>query len=133
GKQIKSVVGFTAGGFYDRWARLLARFMPKYIPGNPDMIVQNMPGAGSVVATNYVYNVAKPDGLTIGYPSNGIGRGPRRSGNSYLRYPCLKNFFHNCLITNDLKATKARYPPQAAFNSVTCFRSFHPSIRRRWI
>jgi tripartite-type tricarboxylate transporter receptor subunit TctC len=46
GKQIKSVVGFTAGGFYDRWARLLARFMPKYIPGNPEMIVQNMPGAG---------------------------------------------------------------------------------------
>src|SRR5262245_42769349 len=72
GKQIKSVVGFTAGGFYDRWARLLARFMPKYIPGNPEMIVQNMPGAGSVVATNHVYNVAKPDGLTIGYPSNGI-------------------------------------------------------------
>src|SRR4029450_1488873 len=72
GKQIKSVVGFTAGGFYDRWARLLARFMPKYIPGNPEMIVQNMPGAGSVVATNYVYSVAKPDGLTIGYPSNGI-------------------------------------------------------------
>ena len=72
GKQIKSVVGFTASGFYDRWARLLARFMPKYIPGNPEMIVQNMPGAGSVVATNYVYSVAKPDGLTIGYPSNGI-------------------------------------------------------------
>src|SRR5262245_45075971 len=72
GKQIKSIVGFTAGGFYDRWARLLARFMPKYIPGNPEMIVQNMPGAGSVVAVNYVYNVAKPDGLAIGYPSNGI-------------------------------------------------------------
>ena len=72
GKQIKAVVGFTAGGFYDRWARLLARYMPKYISGNPEMIVQNMPGAGSVVAVNYVYNVAKPDGLTIGYPSNGI-------------------------------------------------------------
>ena len=72
GKQIKVVVGFTAGGFYDRWARLLSRYMPKYIPGNPEMIVQNMPGAGSVVATNYVYSVAKPDGLTIGFPSNGI-------------------------------------------------------------
>lgn len=44
GKTIKIVVGFTSGGFYDRWARLLARHLPKYIPGNPDMIVQNMPG-----------------------------------------------------------------------------------------
>ena len=69
GKQIKVVVGFTSGGFYDRWARLLSRHMPKHIPGNPEMIVQNMPGAGSVVATNYVYSVAKPDGLTIGFPS----------------------------------------------------------------
>ena len=72
GKQIKVVVGFTTGGFYDRWARLLARYMPKYIPGNPSFIVQNMPGAGSVVAANYVYSVAKPDGLTIGFPSSGI-------------------------------------------------------------
>ena len=72
GKQIKVVVGFTTGGFYDRWARLLARYMPKYIPGNPTFVVQNMPGAGSVIATNYVYSVAKPDGLTIGFPSSGI-------------------------------------------------------------
>ena len=72
GKQIKVVVGFTPGGFYDRWARLLSRYMPKYIPGNPSFIVQNMPGAGSVVAANYIYAVAKPDGLTIGFPSSGI-------------------------------------------------------------
>jgi tripartite-type tricarboxylate transporter receptor subunit TctC len=72
GKSIKVVVGFTTGGFYDRWARLLSRHMPEHIPGNPEMLVQNMPGAGSVIATNYVYNVAKPDGLTIGFPSNSI-------------------------------------------------------------
>src|ERR671915_1933613 len=66
GKQVKVVVGFTTGGFYDRWARLLSRYMPKYIPGNPSFVVQNMPGAGSVIAANYVYGVAKPDGLTIG-------------------------------------------------------------------
>lgn len=72
GKTIKIAVGFTPGGFYDRWARLLSRYMPKYIPGNPEMIVQNMPGAGSVIATNYVYNVAKPDGLTMGMPASGI-------------------------------------------------------------
>lgn len=72
GKQIRVIVGFTTGGFYDRWARLLARYMPKYIPGNPSFIVQNMPGAGSVVAANYVYSVAKPDGLTIGFPSSAL-------------------------------------------------------------
>ena len=53
GKTIRIVVGFTSGGFYDRWARLLARFMPKYIPGKPEMIVQNMPGAGGLIAANY--------------------------------------------------------------------------------
>ena len=72
GKTVKVVVGFTTGGFYDRWARVLSRYMPKHIPGNPNFIVQNMPGAGSVIAANYVYSVAKPDGLTIGFPSNGI-------------------------------------------------------------
>ena len=72
GKTIRIIVGFTPGGFYDRWARLLARHMPKYIPGNPEMIVQNMPGASSVIAANYVYNVAKPDGLTVGMPINSL-------------------------------------------------------------
>jgi len=72
GKQVKVVVGFTTGGFYDRWARLLSRYMPKYIPGHPSFVVQNMPGAGSIVATNFVYGVAKPDGLTISFPSNAI-------------------------------------------------------------
>ena len=71
-KTVRIVVGFTPGGFYDRWARLLARHMGKHIPGNPEIIVQNMPGAGSVIAANYVYSVAKPDGLTLGMPSANI-------------------------------------------------------------
>jgi tripartite-type tricarboxylate transporter receptor subunit TctC len=66
GQSIKIVVGFTSGGFYDRWSRLLARYVPKYLPGNPEMIVQNLPGAGGLIAANHMYNVAKPDGLTIG-------------------------------------------------------------------
>jgi tripartite-type tricarboxylate transporter receptor subunit TctC len=65
GKTIRIFVGFTPGGFYDRWARLYSRYMPKYIPGSPEIIVQNMPGAGSLVAANHVYNVAKPDGLSL--------------------------------------------------------------------
>ncbi|MGH7843919.1 MAG: Bug family tripartite tricarboxylate transporter substrate binding protein [Candidatus Binatia bacterium] len=68
GKTIRLVVGSPPGGFYDRAARLLARHMGKQIPGNPEIIVQNMPGAGSLVATNYIYSVAKGDGLTVGMP-----------------------------------------------------------------
>jgi tripartite-type tricarboxylate transporter receptor subunit TctC len=72
GKTIRVVVGFTSGGFYDRWSRLLARFVPKHLPGNPEMIVQNMPGAGGLIAANHVYTVARPDGLTIGMTSYGM-------------------------------------------------------------
>ena len=65
-KTIRIVVGYSAGSMYDLWARLIAQHMGKYIPGNPSFIVQNMSGAGSMIAANYIYNVAKPDGLTIG-------------------------------------------------------------------
>jgi tripartite-type tricarboxylate transporter receptor subunit TctC len=71
GKSIKVLVGFTSGGFYDRWSRLLARYVPKYLPGNPEMVVQNMPGAGGLIAANNVYSVAKPDGLTLAMLSYG--------------------------------------------------------------
>jgi tripartite-type tricarboxylate transporter receptor subunit TctC len=66
GKTIRIVVGYLPGDGYDLWARLFARHMDRYIPGHPNIIVQNMPGAGSVIAANYVYSAAKPDGLTIG-------------------------------------------------------------------
>ena len=66
GKTITVIVGSAPGGLYDLWGRLFARTMGKYIPGNPNMLVQNMPGAGSLVAGNYLFGVAKPDGLTIG-------------------------------------------------------------------
>ena len=71
-KTIRIVVGFTAGGLYDQYARVLARHMGKYLPGNPNFIVQNMPGAGSLTATNYTYGVAKADGLTLAMPGSGI-------------------------------------------------------------
>jgi tripartite-type tricarboxylate transporter receptor subunit TctC len=66
GKTIKIVVGNLAGDAYDLWARIFAQHMGKYIPGNPNFIVQNMTGAGGLTAANYVYAVAKPDGLTLG-------------------------------------------------------------------
>jgi tripartite-type tricarboxylate transporter receptor subunit TctC len=71
GKTIKIIVGFTPGGFYDRWARLFAQHLPKYIPGNPEMVVQNMPGAGGLISANHMYSVASPDGLTLGMISYG--------------------------------------------------------------
>src|ERR1051325_3377279 len=66
GKTIRVVVGSSAGGGYDLSARLMAQHIGKHIPGNPSVVVQNMPGAGGAVAANYIYAVAKPDGLTLG-------------------------------------------------------------------
>jgi tripartite-type tricarboxylate transporter receptor subunit TctC len=66
GKTITILAGTGAGNVYDLYARLFARHMGKYIPGNPDIIVQNMAGAASMIAANHLSNVSKPDGLTIG-------------------------------------------------------------------
>lgn len=66
GKTIRFVVGFAAGGGYDLAARIMGRHITKHIPGNPTVVVENMTGAGSLIAANYVANSAKPDGLTVG-------------------------------------------------------------------
>ncbi|MEA2984593.1 MAG: hypothetical protein QOD94_847 [Alphaproteobacteria bacterium] len=65
GKTVSMVVGTPAGGGYDIYARLLVRHLAKHIPGNPTIIVQNRPGAGSVVAANYIYEVAPQDGTVV--------------------------------------------------------------------
>lgn len=72
GKTIALVVGYKPGGGYDTYARLLAKHLPKYVPGNPTVIIQNMPGANSIIAANHLYGVAKPDGLTIATFNNGL-------------------------------------------------------------
>ena len=66
GKVISLIVGYGPGGGYDLFARMMARYLGKYIPGNPSIVVQSMPGAGSLRATNFLYNVAARNGLTIG-------------------------------------------------------------------
>ena len=66
GKTIRFVVGFAAGGGYDLAARIVGRHIGKHIPGNPAIVVENMTGAGSLIAANYTYNSAKPDGLFVG-------------------------------------------------------------------
>jgi len=66
GKHIDFVVGGNAGGGYDIYSRAIGRYLGTYIPGNPAIVVRNMPGAGSIIATRYLYNQASKDGLTIG-------------------------------------------------------------------
>ncbi len=72
GKTIRIVVGTSAGGGFDTYTRTIARHMPKHIPGQPTIIVENMPGAGHLIGANHVYKVAKPDGLTIGHFQGGL-------------------------------------------------------------
>jgi tripartite-type tricarboxylate transporter receptor subunit TctC len=67
GKAIRIIVGTAPGGGYDTYTRLIARHFGKYIPGDPTIIVDNMPGAGGLVSANHLFKVAKPDGLTIGH------------------------------------------------------------------
>jgi tripartite-type tricarboxylate transporter receptor subunit TctC len=72
GKQLRMIVGSDSGGGYDAYARLIARHWPDFIPGHPTMIVQNMPGAGSLKAMNYIGSGAPADGTVIGAPQNQI-------------------------------------------------------------
>jgi tripartite-type tricarboxylate transporter receptor subunit TctC len=76
GKQIELVVGSGPGGGYDTYGRLLARHLPRYLPGNPTVVVQNMPGAGGLRAANYLYNVAPKDGTAIGIVGRGMAMEP---------------------------------------------------------
>jgi len=66
GKNIRFIVGFSAGGGYDAYTRNVARYISRYIPGHPSTVVENMDGAGSVIAVNYTYNKGSKDGLTVG-------------------------------------------------------------------
>jgi tripartite-type tricarboxylate transporter receptor subunit TctC len=80
GRSITILVGFTAGGGYDLYARLLGRHMGRHIPGNPTIVVQNMPGAGSMKAAQFVYGIAAKDGLTLATVSRGGVTDPLLSG-----------------------------------------------------
>jgi tripartite-type tricarboxylate transporter receptor subunit TctC len=72
GKTVRIVVGFSAGGGFDIYSRAISRHLNKHLPGNPSVIVENMTGAGSLVAANHVFKVAKPDGLTLGNINGGL-------------------------------------------------------------
>jgi tripartite-type tricarboxylate transporter receptor subunit TctC len=89
GKQINFVVSADAGNSYDTFARLLARHLAKHIPGEPHILVQNMPGAGGLRATNWLFNVAPRDGLTIGMINNTLAFDPLY-GNRLAQFEAVK-------------------------------------------
>ena len=72
GKQIRFIVGTAAGQDYDSWARLLGRHLPRFLPGNPSFVVENMPGAGHILATNFLFNLAPHDGSAVGMVSRNM-------------------------------------------------------------
>ena len=76
GKTVTMIVGYSAGGGYDIYARAVARHMSEHIPGAPKVIVQNMPGAGSIASANYLYNVAAKDGTVFGTFGRGVPMEP---------------------------------------------------------
>jgi tripartite-type tricarboxylate transporter receptor subunit TctC len=81
GKQIKLLIGFSAVSYgYDTYGRLLARYLPKHLPGNPTIIVQNRPGAGSLNLANYLYNAAPKDGSEIALIGRGVAMDPLLNG-----------------------------------------------------
>lgn len=76
GKTVSLYVGYSAGGGYDVYARLVSRYLGKHIPGNPTVVVQNMPGAGSLRAANWIFNVAPKDGTVFGTVARGAAFDP---------------------------------------------------------
>jgi len=89
GKTIRIVNYSKPGDSYDAWARLLSRHMSRYIPGNPAIIVENLPGAGGLIALNDVYTRAKPDGLTLLFPPRHFAI-PQLVGEKNVRYDANK-------------------------------------------
>ena len=82
GKTVTLIVGYSSGGGYDTYARILARHIGKHIPGQPNVVVQNMPGAGSLRAANYLFNVAPKDGSVFGMFSRGMAMEPLIGGSA---------------------------------------------------
>jgi tripartite-type tricarboxylate transporter receptor subunit TctC len=89
GKSVELLIGYSGGGGYDVYARLLARHMSKHIPGNPNIVPRNMPGAGSLVLANWLYNVAPKDGSVFGIIGRGTGFDPIL-GNDAAKFDAIK-------------------------------------------
>ena len=116
GKVITLIVGFTPGANVDAVARLLAKHLPKHIPGKPSIIVQNNPGGGSRMATNYLYEQAAPDGLTIGTFSRGfpivqVVYGPKGKKDTGVRFDLSKfSWIGSPVVESEVFAIRSDLP-----------------------
>ena len=90
GKNVQLVIGYATGGGYDDYARMLGRHIGRHIPGNPTVVVQNMPGAGSIRAANYLYNIAPKDGTVFGGFARGIFLDPLLGRAEAMRFTPAK-------------------------------------------
>jgi tripartite-type tricarboxylate transporter receptor subunit TctC len=90
GKTVTVLIGYTPGGGYDNYAREIARYMGRYIPGNPTLVPQNMPGAGSLQLANYLYNVAPKDGTVFGIFGRGLPMDPLLQPGSGAQFDASK-------------------------------------------
>jgi len=117
GKSVRIIVGFSAGGGYDQYSRLIARHLSKYIPGNPGIVVENMAGAGSIIAANNVYNVAAKDGTVIGNISGPIIL-EQLFANPAVQFDLAKFRYLAVPVSETYVAVVTRKPGVTKFNEV---------------
>ena len=101
GKTIRIIVGLAPGGGYDTYARVVARHLGRHIPGNPAVVVENMPGAGSLISANHLFKVAKADGLTVGKFSGSLILG-QVLGQPGIEFDGRKFEFIGAAVTEDV-------------------------------
>jgi tripartite-type tricarboxylate transporter receptor subunit TctC len=107
GKTLRLVVGLAPGGGFDTYARAIGRHLGKHIPGAPTVIVDNMPGAGSIVLTNHLYKVAKPDGLMVGHFNGAIILG-QVLGQSGIEFDARKFEYVGAAVKEDVVCSLAK-------------------------
>lgn len=117
GKTVRIVVGFSAGGGYDQYSRVIARHLSKYIPGNPAVIVDNMAGAGSIIAANHTFNAAPKDGTVIGNISGPIIL-EQLFGNSAVQYDMAKFRYLAVPVSETYLMVVTRKPGVTKFDDI---------------
>jgi tripartite-type tricarboxylate transporter receptor subunit TctC len=117
GKTVRIIVGFSAGGGYDQYSRIVARHLSKHIPGNPAIIVDNMPGAGSIIAANHTYNAAPKDGTLIGNISGPIVL-EQLFGNSAVQFDMGKFRYLAVPVSETYLMIATRKPGVARFDEI---------------
>ena len=121
GKTVTIIVGYGAGGGYSAYARVLSKYLVRHVPGSPTVIVRQMPGGGSLIAANYIYNVSKPDGLTMGMVNMFNMYGNYMAKTDAVRYDLTNiNFIGNLRSGNPIFMMRSdTYPSLEAIKAAT--------------